>query len=82
MMRQATARGDYTAADAYPYLAGQTGLGALIIPAWAQDGGRDEMLKRFADPAQRARIVVEAEEAMNARFGGAAGVFLPRPSSS
>ena len=50
---------DYTAADAYPYLAGQTGLGALIVPAWAQDGGRDEMLKRFDDPAQRARIVVE-----------------------
>jgi len=78
MMQQATARGDYTAADAYPYLAGQTGLGALLIPAWAQDGGRDQMLQRFADPSQRARIVSETEEAMNARFGGAAGVFLPQ----
>ena len=78
MMRQATMRGDYTAADAYPYLAGQTGLGALLIPAWAQDGGRDQMLKRFTDPAQRARIVAETEQAMKARFGGAAGVFLPQ----
>jgi len=78
MMQQATARGDYTAADAYPYLAGQTGLGALLIPAWAQDGGRDKMLERFADPTQRTRIVAEAEQAMNARFGGAAGVFLPQ----
>jgi N-acyl-D-amino-acid deacylase len=78
MMQQATARGDYTAADAYPYLAGQTGLGALLIPAWAQDGGRDQMLQRFADPSQRARIVSETEQAMNARFGGAAGVFLPQ----
>ena len=76
-MRQAAARGAYTAADAYPYLAGQTGLAALIIPAWAQDGGRDAMLKRFRDPAARTRIVREAEEAMNARFGGAAGVYLP-----
>ncbi|HEX7137476.1 MAG TPA: amidohydrolase family protein, partial [Vicinamibacterales bacterium] len=76
-MRDATARGNYTAADAYPYLAGQTGLAALIIPGWAQDGGRDAMLKRFADPPLRARIVKEAEEAMNARFGGASGVFLP-----
>ena len=78
MMAQATTRGGYTAADAYPYLAGQTGLGALIIPAWAQDGGRDRMLQRFADPAQRSRIVAEAEQALNARFGGAAGVYLPQ----
>ena len=34
---QATARGHYAAADAYPYLAGQSGLGALIIPGWAQE---------------------------------------------
>ena len=77
MMDAATRRGAYTAADAYPYLAGQTGLGALTVPAWAQDGGRDAMLKRFGDPALRARIVSETEAAMDARFGGAAGVYLP-----
>lgn len=76
-MRDATDRGTYTAADVYPYLAGQTGLVALIIPGWAQDGGREAMLQRFADPALRARIVREAEAAMTARFGGAAGVYLP-----
>src|SRR5439155_25245808 len=65
------------AADAYPYLAGQTGLGALMIPAWAQDGGRDAMLKRFQDAALRARIVKEVEDAMNVRFGGVDGVYLP-----
>jgi len=77
MMEQATKRGHYTAADAYPYLAGQTGLGALMVPAWAQDGGRDKMLERFKDPAQLARIAAEIEQAMNARFGGPEGVFLP-----
>jgi len=77
MMDASTKRGSYTAADAYPYLAGQTGLGALTVPAWAQDGGRDAMLKRFADPALRPRIVKETEDAMNARFGGAEGVYLP-----
>lgn len=77
-MAQATGRGHYTAADAYPYLAGQSGLGSLIIPGWAQEGGRDAMLKRFADPATRARIVKESEEAMVARFGGPQGVYLPR----
>ena len=77
-MEQATRRGAYTAADAYPYLAGQSGLGSLIIPGWAQEGGREAMLKRFADPAVRARIITEAEQAMTARFGGPQGVYLPR----
>jgi N-acyl-D-aspartate/D-glutamate deacylase len=77
-MAQTTKRGHYTAADAYPYLAGQSGLGSLIIPGWAQEGGRDAMLKRFADPELRGRIVTEAEEAMTARFGGPQGVYLPR----
>jgi N-acyl-D-aspartate/D-glutamate deacylase len=77
-MAQAARRGNYTAADAYPYLAGQSGLGALIIPGWAQEGGRDAMLKRFADSAMRARIITESEAAMNARFGGPQGVYLPR----
>ena len=77
-MAQATRRGHYAAADAYPYLAGQSGLGSLVIPGWAQEGGREAMLKRFADPTTRARIVKEAEDAMAARFGGPQGVYLPR----
>jgi len=77
LMQDATTRGRYTAADAYPYLAGQTSLGALLIPAWAQEGGREEMLKRFKNPSQRAHIVEETEAAMKARFGGPEGVFLP-----
>ncbi len=77
-MAHATARGYYTAADAYPYLAGQSGLGALIVPGWAQDGGRPEMLKRFADPKMRAQIIRESEQAMTARFGGPDGIYLPR----
>src|SRR6185436_1560564 len=76
-MAQSTKLGHYTAADAYPYLAGQSGLGSLIIPGWAQEGGRDAMLKRFADPPTRARIVKESEEAMAARFGGPQGVYIP-----
>src|SRR5438093_10964906 len=59
MMNGATRRGHYTAADAYPYLAGQTSLFALLVPAWAQDGGRDAMLDRFTDPTLRARIATD-----------------------
>lgn len=77
LLGRSEAPGQYAAADVYPYLAGQTGLGALIIPGWAQDGGREAMLARFGDPAQRARIIEEAEAALAARFGGAEGVYLP-----
>jgi len=77
LMRDATNRGNYTAADVYPYVAGQTGLGALLVPGWAQDGGREQMLERFKDASTRSRIVTAVEEAMTARFGGPAGVFLP-----
>lgn len=73
----ATKRGAYTAADAYPYLAGMTQLGALTLPAWVQDGGRPKMLERFADPSLRAKIAREAEEIIEARFGGADSIYLP-----
>jgi len=63
-------------ADVYPYLAGQTGLQSLIIPSWAQAGGRDAMLERFAQPDLRAQIIEEAERAMTLRFGGYESVYL------
>ncbi len=43
-------------ADQYPYLASATGLGAALIPRWAQAGGRDAFLERIRDPETRARI--------------------------
>jgi N-acyl-D-amino-acid deacylase len=75
-MRDATQHGHYAAADVYPYLAGQNVVGPLIIPAWAISGGRPELLKRLKDPALRAKIAAEAQQAMDARFGGASGVYI------
>ena len=75
-MRAASARGHETVADIYPYLAGQTGLGALFVPAWAVEGGRAEMLKRFQDPAQRPRIAKEIEAAIHARILTAENIFV------
>jgi N-acyl-D-amino-acid deacylase len=54
----ARARGVDVAADLYVYTAGGTGLEATI-PSWAQEGGRAELLKRLADPEQRARLKQE-----------------------
>jgi N-acyl-D-amino-acid deacylase len=42
-------------ADVYPYVASSTTLRTLL-PDWALEGGIDAMLKRLADPAERARI--------------------------
>ena len=69
--------GHYAAADVYPYLSGQTSSIALFIPAWAQDGGRPAMLKRFADPEQRQRIVRETEQILAARLSDVSSVYLP-----
>jgi N-acyl-D-aspartate/D-glutamate deacylase len=79
MIDQATARGTYTAVDLYPYLAGMSGLAALNVPGWAQAGGRQAMLKRFADPPTRAKIIDEIERAMTLRFNGPGGVHLLSP---
>jgi N-acyl-D-amino-acid deacylase len=76
LIQQSAAPGGVAAADVYPYLAGQSGLGALIIPGWAQDGGRNAMLERFKDPALRKKVIAESEEAMRLRFGGPSGVFV------
>ena len=77
MMTTATTSGLYTAADVYPYIAGQGRLHALLIPGWAQEGGRPAMIARFADPALRARIVAETEQTLTARLGGPDAVYLP-----
>jgi N-acyl-D-aspartate/D-glutamate deacylase len=76
MMDEATRRGVYTAADVYPYLAGQTRLAALLVPDWALEGGREAMLQRLGNPATRARVAVGIEEAMALRFRGPQGVYL------
>jgi N-acyl-D-amino-acid deacylase len=77
MMRAASARGHETVADVYPYLAGQTGLGALLVPAWAVEGGQEEMLRRFHDPEIRPRIAREIEEAIEARFLTPENIDIP-----
>ncbi|CAN5132961.1 hypothetical protein BH09PSE3_BH09PSE3_21560 [soil metagenome] len=76
LMTKASAQGHYTGADAYPYIYGNTSLEQLLIPAWAQEGGRDAMLARFKDPVLRKRIVAETQEQMDARWNGPDGVFL------
>ena len=55
LIEEAQARGLNVTACQYPYTAGGTGLQATL-PGWAQEGGREAMLARLADPAQRAKM--------------------------
>lgn len=41
--------------DQYPYNASATGLSA-VLPPWAQEGGREEFMRRLSDKEARARM--------------------------
>jgi N-acyl-D-aspartate/D-glutamate deacylase len=55
LIDQARARGVDVRANVYPYTRGNNDL-VSIIPPWAHEGGRDAMLARLRDPAERARM--------------------------
>lgn len=61
--------GQIVHADQYPWSASGTGLSAALLPRWAQDGGRAEMLKRFDDSAAMARMRPEMVENLRRRGG-------------
>jgi dihydroorotase/N-acyl-D-amino-acid deacylase len=66
---QARARGVDATIDQYPYTASSTGINALL-PAWAQDGGREATLKRLKDPLTRAKIKAVVVENIKFDRGG------------
>jgi N-acyl-D-amino-acid deacylase len=54
-IRRARAEGQEVAADRYPYRGAHTSLD-VVMPDWAAEGGREETLKRLADPSVRGRV--------------------------
>jgi N-acyl-D-aspartate/D-glutamate deacylase len=75
LIEKARAEGLAVTADQYPYTASGTGLGAALLPRWAEAGGRDSLLKRIADPAVRPRLVAAMTDNMRRR-GGAQSLLL------
>ena len=55
MVQKARDEGLNVQANVYPYTAGQNNLSS-IIPPWAVDGGRDQMIARLKNPALRPRL--------------------------
>lgn len=72
-IERARAAGLEIYADQYPYIASATGLGAALLPRWAQSGGRDSLLARFNDPQILVKLKKDMEKNL-ARRGGAARI--------
>jgi dihydroorotase/N-acyl-D-amino-acid deacylase len=70
LVDQARARGVDATIDQYPYTASSTSITAALLPAWAQEGGREEIRKRLGDPATRARIKTESARIIREERGG------------
>lgn len=67
--------GQRVTADQYPWSASGTKLADALVPRWAQDGGREAMLRRFDEPALRERLRAEMAENLRKR-GGPASLLI------
>jgi dihydroorotase/N-acyl-D-amino-acid deacylase len=70
LIDEARARGVDVTMDQYPYTASSTSFTAALLPAWANEGGRDDMLARLKDPAQRAKIRAVVVDRIKYERGG------------
>src|SRR3954465_10046864 len=57
-IEDARAAGIDISANQYPWTRASNALDACL-PPWVREGGRDALLRRLADPAQRARVKSE-----------------------
>jgi dihydroorotase/N-acyl-D-amino-acid deacylase len=70
LIDEARARGVDATIDAYPYTASATSIQAALLPAWAQEGGREALMKRLDDPATREKIKAESARIIREERGG------------
>ena len=63
-------RGVDVTLDVYPYPASSTNISAALMPTWAQEGSRDDIVKRLRDPLTRRRILLETTRIILEGRGG------------
>lgn len=66
-IKAAQKAGIEVASDRYPYTASCTDLD-VILPTWAAQGGREAILARLRDPAERAKIRAEMAAARDDQY--------------
>lgn len=79
-IERARENGTEVFADQYPYPASSTNLTAVLIPSWAREGGRTDMLQRLEDPELLEDIKVEMVANLERR-GGAESIQIAGFSS-
>jgi len=70
LIDEARARGVDATIDQYPYTASATSFQAALLPTWAQEGGREALMKRLDDPATREKIKAESARIIREERGG------------
>jgi N-acyl-D-amino-acid deacylase len=70
LVDEARKRGVDATIDQYPYTASSTGVGSALLPAWAQEGGRQKALSRLKDPSIRGEIKNEVVRVIENERGG------------
>jgi N-acyl-D-amino-acid deacylase len=70
LIDEARARGVDATIDQYPYTASSTSLQAALMPAWALEGGRQDVLKRLATPQMRSELRKETARLILEERGG------------
>jgi dihydroorotase/N-acyl-D-amino-acid deacylase len=70
LIDDARARGVDATIDQYPYTASSTSIEAGLIPQWAQEGGRQQMLARLQAPATATRLRLEIADLIENERGG------------
>lgn len=70
LIDEARQRGVDVTVDVYPYPASATTISAALMPTWAQEGTRADVLSRLRDPVTRRRIMVETMRILLEGRGG------------
>jgi N-acyl-D-amino-acid deacylase len=70
MIDEARSRGVDATIDQYPYTASATSIGAALLPAWAQEGGRASTLERLKHATLRPKIKGETVAILRDERGG------------
>src|SRR5687768_16011789 len=70
LIDEARARGVDATIDQYPYTASSTSITAALLPKWAQEGGREALMKRLDNPDTREKIKAESAGIIRDERGG------------
>ena len=70
LLDAARARGVDATSDQYPYTASSNAFVASMMPQWAQEGGRSQLLARLKNPATRKEIAAETVRIIKEERGG------------